>query len=139
MKYLFIILGLILISPNLQAQTKEEKERAKLEEQIEEKKVIYITNIIDGLEELDEFQKHILKQQLFSYYDELSKIYMLDAKTFEKEALINQLDSTHFKDFEEMLGREFIDKLLDKVKGKDKSDQKKKKKKKKKRKKKNKN
>lgn len=137
MKYLFIILGLILISPNLQAQTKEEKERAKLEEQIEEKKVKYITNIIDGLEELDEFQKHILKQQLFSYYDELSKIYMLDAKTFEKEALINQLDSTHFKDFEEMLGREFIDKLLDKVKGKDKSDQKKKKKKKRKKKSKN--
>lgn len=137
MKYLFIILGLILISPNLQAQTKEEKERAKLEEQIEEKKVKYITNIIDGLEELDEFQKHILKQQLFSYYDELSKIYMLDAKTFEKEALINQLDSTHFKDFEEMLGREFIDKLLDKVKGKDKSDQKKKKKKKRKEKSKN--
>ncbi len=137
MKYLFIILGLILISPNLQAQTKEEKERAKLEEQIEEKKVKYITNIIDGLEELDEFQKHILKQQLFSYYDELSKIYMLDAKTFEKEALINQLDSTHFKDFEDMLGREFIDKLLDKVKGKDKSDQKKKKKKKRKKKSKN--
>jgi len=132
MKYIFLALSIILFSFNAKAQTKAEKDKAKFEEKIEEKKAEYIANIVNSLE-VDAFQKHILTQRLNSYYDELTKINMLNIQTFEKTALINDLDLRHFKDFEDMLGEEFVTTLLEKVKGKDKSDQKRKKKKRKKR------
>lgn len=135
MKYFFLALSIIVFSFNVKAQTKAEKDKARFEERIEEKKAEYITNIVNSLEELDDFQKHILRQRLNTYYDELSKINTLNILTFEKTALINDLDHNHFKDFKDMLGEEFVTKLLEKAKGKDKSDQKKNKKKKKKRKK----
>ncbi|MFK7781972.1 hypothetical protein [Psychroserpens sp.] len=131
MKPIFIALWLIVFSLNLEAQTKAEKERAKIEDKIEMKLSQYIANIIDGFD-LDEFQKHILTQRLNTYYDELKKINLLNIKEHEKTALVNDLDSIHFKDIEEMLGEEFVDKLIEKAKGNDKSDQKKKKKKRKK-------
>ncbi|WP_323789023.1 hypothetical protein [Psychroserpens sp.] len=131
--YFFLGLTLILFSFNVvaQSQTKEENERIRMERKIEEQKTEFITNIVASFFELDDFQRHILKQRLHSYYDELLKINVLNIQSFEKATLINDLDYSHFKDFEEMLGREFIDKLLEKAKGKDNSAQKKKKKKKK--------
>lgn len=132
-KYFFLALSLLVCGLTVNAQTKAEKDQARFERQIEEKKAEYIANIVNGFE-LDEFQKHILTQQLHSYYDELSKIKMLDIPTFEKTTLINDLNNSHFKDFEQMLGKEFVTKLIEKAKGEDKTDQKKKKKKKKKKK-----
>jgi hypothetical protein len=132
-KYFFLALTLLVFSVTAIAQTKAEKDQARFERQIEEQKAEYIANIVNGFD-LDEFQKHILTQQLHSYYDEVSKINMLEIPSFEKTTLINDLNNTHFKDFENMLGKEFVTKLIEKAKGEDKTDQKKKKKKKKKKK-----
>ena len=132
-KYFFLALTLLVFSVSAIAQTKAEKDQARFERQIEEQKAEYIANIVNGFD-LDEFQKHILTQQLHSYYDEVSKIKMLEIPSFEKTTLINDLNSSHFKDFENMLGKEFVTKLIEKAKGEDKTDQKKKKKKKKKKK-----
>jgi hypothetical protein len=129
-KYFFLALTLLVFSVTAIAQTKAEKDQARFERQIEEQKAEYIANIVNGFD-LDEFQKHILTQQLHSYYDEVSKINMLEIPSFEKTTLINDLNNTHFKDFENMLGKEFVTKLIEKAKGEDKTDQKKKKKKKK--------
>ena len=134
MKYLFLLLSLILFSFNVQAQTKAEKEKAEYEQKVEERKAEYIANIVNSFE-LDEFQKHMLTLRLQSYYVEVTKISVLDIPAFEKKALVEDFGINHFKDFEDMLGKEFVDKLLKKAKGEDQTDQKKKKKKKKKRKK----
>lgn len=131
MKSVFLTLCLIAFGCNLQAQTKAEKDQEKIEKLIEDQKSEYINNIVTGFEELDEFQKHVLTQRLHTYYQEVQKIHTTDLKEFEKNSLINDLNATHFKDFEDMLGKEFVAKLVEKAKGDDKSDQKKKTKKKK--------
>lgn len=130
MKYFFLALSLFVFSFNVQAQTKAEKEKAEYERKVEEKKAEYIANIVNSFE-LDEFQKQMLTIRLHSYYQEVTKISLLDVPSFEKKTLVEDFGLSHFKDFEEMLGKDFVAKLLEKAKGEDQSDQKKKKKRKK--------
>lgn len=129
-KNIFLFLSLFFIGFACYSQPTEEVARARYEQELKEKKAEFISNIVSGFDELDEFQKHILTQQVASYYAKVQDIYRLDIPIFEKQTLVEDLNATHFKDFEKMFGEDFIEKLLKKVKGEDLSDQKKKKKKK---------
>ena len=79
-------------APNAEDQKKEFQE--KLEK--------HIQNFINKLE-VDEFQKHIIKQKLHSYFVE--KMSLFKSGIENREALedkIQQLDNTHFNDLKEM-------------------------------------
>ena len=79
-------------TPNAEDQKKEFQE--KLEK--------HIQNFINKLE-VDEFQKHIIKQKLHSYFVEKMSLFKSGLETREAiEEKILQLDNTHFNDLKEM-------------------------------------
>ncbi|WP_298896087.1 hypothetical protein [uncultured Psychroserpens sp.] len=109
----------------------EEKEKEKYEAKVEEKKVAYINDLIATLN-VDDFQKEIIYQTMYSYFDELTKINKLGLKKFERETEIERLDKIHFRDVKAMVSEEVMGKIMDALKGKwDQKEEKKKKKKKK--------
>ena len=79
-------------APNAEDQKKEFQE--KLEK--------HIQNFINKLE-VDEFQKHIIKQKLHSYFVEKMSLFKSGIKNREAlEEKIQQLNNTHFNDLKEM-------------------------------------
>ena len=79
-------------APNPEDQKKEFQE--KLEK--------HIQNFINTLE-VDEFQKHIIKQRLHSYFVEKQLLFKSGLENREAlEEKILQLDNTHFNDLNEM-------------------------------------
>ena len=72
------------------------------EKEFKEKLDSHIQNFIDKLD-VDEFQKHIIRQKLDSYFVE--KLSLLKSGIENREDLeerINYLDNTHFNDLKEM-------------------------------------
>ncbi|WP_299129502.1 hypothetical protein [uncultured Winogradskyella sp.] len=149
-KVIFILLTLLLSqtvtgqirrnrSLNQIPQTNREptaSEIAKRERQIEERKAEFLNNFLSTLE-ADNFQKEIIKQYLNSYFEK--KLVLLKGKyahSVEREAVIKQLDDSHFKDLEELISKSDMEKIKGLIKGEfDEDDVKKKRKKNKKRKK----
>ena len=79
-------------APNAEDQKKEFQE--KLDK--------HIQNFINKLE-VDEFQKHIIKQKLHSYFVEKMSLFKSGLENREAlEEKILQLDNTHFNDLKEM-------------------------------------
>jgi len=79
-------------APNAEDQKKEFQE--KLEK--------HIQNFINKLE-VDEFQKHIIKQKLHSYFVEKMSLFKSGLENREAlEEKILQLNNTHFNDLKEM-------------------------------------
>jgi hypothetical protein len=89
------------------------KQKREMEERIDE----YLTNFLSTLE-ADEFQKHIMKQNLNSFYDariELSKTnfeHRLDRKAADKK-----LEEELFAELEELISESDMTKLKDMLKG----------------------
>lgn len=72
------------------------------ETEFKERLVEHIQDFIDSIE-VDEFQKHIIKQKLESYYDE--KIVILKSEELdseEKNKRVEYLNNTHFNDLKEL-------------------------------------
>ncbi len=110
------------------AEMKYDKER--FENKANEMKAQLINDIIAELK-VDAFEKQIVTQSIHSYFNEVTKIYMLDLSTFEKQDLVTELDKRHFNDLKTMLDQDQIDFILNQIKGDWQKNQKKKKKKKK--------
>lgn len=106
-------------------------QRESFEKQTNELKEELINDVSEALN-VDDFKKQIISQSLYSYFDELTKIYMLDLPAFEKQDLVTQLDGRHFNDLKTILEQEQIDFILKQLKGDWKENKKKKKKKRKK-------
>ena len=111
-----------------------EQEIAKREREMEERKDEYINNFLTTLE-ADEFQKHIIKQNINSFFD--AKIAIFEVKydhNLDRKAAVEKLENTHFKDLEELISESDMAKIQEMIKGgfKEKEVQKKKKKKRKK-------
>ena len=89
------------------------KRQRDMEDRIDE----YLTNFLSTLE-ADEFQKHIIKQNLNSFYDariELSKTnfeHRLDRKAADKK-----LEEELFAELEELISESDMTKLKDMIKG----------------------
>ena len=149
MKKLIIIGCTLLFSINTYAQRRDrmgnpvvpreptEQQIAKHKQMIEERKEEYIKNFISTLE-ADDFQKQIIKQHLFSYYDAKIELYKIKyERTFDRQQAVKKLDDTHFKELEELISKNDMAKIKEMIKGhfddKDVKKEKKKMKKKKKR------
>ncbi|WP_405572216.1 hypothetical protein [Winogradskyella sp. Asnod2-B02-A] len=132
MKKLVIIVFAILFGFNLHAQRQRgnmngipqtnreptEQEIAKREREMEERKEEYIDNFLTTLE-ADEFQKHIIKQNINSFFE--AKIAILNTKFehyLDRVKAIEDLENTHFKDLEELISEADMTKIKEMIKGK---------------------
>jgi len=131
MKKIALILFALLFGLNIHAQRRRgqmnqipqtnreptEKEIAKRERDMEERKEEYIDNFITTLE-ADEFQKHIIKQKILSFYEAKIKLYKTPfERSFDRERAIEKLDNTHFKDLEELISENDMSKIKELIKG----------------------
>jgi hypothetical protein len=94
-----------------------EKEIAKRQQMMEDRKNEYIANFLTTLD-ADDFQKEIVKQSLNSFYD--AKMIILQTKferTFDREQAIKQLEDTHFKELEELISEGDMIKIKEMIKG----------------------
>lgn len=150
MKKLVFILFVLLLSIDVSAQIRRNRpgsqipqtnreptdaEIAKRERMIEERKEAFIANFLTTLE-ADDFQKEITKQYLNSYFDK--KLILLKAqyeRSFQREEAIKKLDDSHFKELEELISKNDMEKVKELIKGNFDEKEVKKKRKKKKRKK----
>ncbi|MCK8480721.1 hypothetical protein [Psychroserpens algicola] len=136
MKTLYITLFccLAFISMSFSQQNKptasEQKQIERYKEESDRRKEEYITNFMSTLD-VDDFQKEIITQSLYDYFDELVKINKLGLKSYERETHIERLDKSHFKDVQAIVSEDVMSQIMDAVKGKlDKKSGKKKRKKK---------
>ena len=144
MKTLFISLFCLIVSGIAYSQqnqlTSSEKEKMieKYKEDAKQQKEEYISNFLETLA-IDDFQKQIIKQSIYSYFEEIIKITKLGLKPYERDTLIEHLDGRHFEDVKTIVSEDTMGKIMDAVKGDwdYKADKKKKKKEKRKKNKKN--
>ena len=95
--------------------TKEEI--AKYEQKVEERKDEYIANFLTTLE-ADDFQKEIIKQKIYSFFDAKIAIFktQYDHNLDRKEA-IKKLEENHFKELEELISENDMKKVREMIKG----------------------
>lgn len=94
-----------------------EQEILKREREMEERKEEYIDNFISTLE-ADEFQKHIIKQNIITFFDD--KIAILKTRfehRLQRDQAIKILEDTHFKDLEELISEDDMSKIDEMIKG----------------------
>lgn len=132
MKKLVLLVFAILMGMNIHAQRQRgnmngipdtnreptEQEIAKREREMEERKEEYIDNFLTTLE-ADEFQKHIIKQNINSFFE--AKIVIINTKFehyLDRIKAIEDLENTHFKDLEELISEGDMTKIKEMIKGK---------------------
>lgn len=152
MKKIVLVLFALIFGLNINAQRRDnmnripqpsreptEEEIAKRQRDMEERKEEYIDNFITTLE-ADDFQKHIIKQTITSFFDAKIAIFKTQFEhSLDRKKAIETLEKTHFNDLKELISESDMTKINELVKGefneKEVVKEKKKKKKKKKRKK----
>ncbi|MBO3117562.1 hypothetical protein J4050_12445 [Winogradskyella sp. DF17] len=101
---------------NYRDPTEQELERR--DEKMEERKEEYVNNFLFTLEG-DEFQKVLVKQRLYTYYDAKKVIFTSQYEhSIERESAIKNLDDTHFKDLEDIISENDMKKIKEFVNGK---------------------
>lgn len=117
-KYILVLLLWVAWHPIAYAQTNQpsEQEIKRYKEEAEQQQQEYIENFLSTLDDADEFQKHVIKQKIESYFVEQSAIYRAPAADqFQKKEAIEQLKQTHFKDLEGVVSDETMSKILEAV------------------------
>ena len=105
------------------------------EKEFQEKLDVYIKDFVDKLE-VDEFQKHIIKQKLGSYFVQKRALFKSGIENRQDlEEKVKRLDNNHFNDLKGMTPEHIQDSIQNFINTKPKESSKKKKKGKKKRKK----
>ncbi|WP_179353654.1 hypothetical protein [Winogradskyella vidalii] len=132
MKKIILIVFALFLGLNIHAQRRQtnmnripqtnseptEEEILKREREMEERKEEYVDNFLTTLEG-DEFQKHIIKQNIMSFFDE--KIAVLETRfehQLERQQAIKHLEDTHFNDLKELISEDDMSKIDDMIKGK---------------------
>ncbi|WP_179376912.1 hypothetical protein [Winogradskyella wichelsiae] len=131
MKNLLLILFTLILGLNINAQRSRrntnnipqtnrepsEQDIAKREREIEERKDEYIDNFLSTLE-ADEFQKHIIKQNVNSFFEEKITILKTPFEHYlDRDNAIKALENTHFVELNELISESDMTKLMDMVKG----------------------
>ncbi|MDN3493046.1 hypothetical protein [Winogradskyella bathintestinalis] len=130
MKKTILILFAIILGLNIHAQRRRhmndipqtnrepsEKEIETRERKMNERKQEFIDNFITTLE-ADEFQKHIVKQHINSFFDE--RMIILKTRfdhSLDRKNAIENLENTHFKDIEELISEGDMSKIKEMIKG----------------------
>lgn len=102
--------------PQTQSEpTESEIEKRKLE--MEERKDEYINNFLTTLE-ADEFQKHIIKQKINSFFEAKIAIFKTNYDhSLDRQEAIKKLEDTHFTDLEELISESDMTKIKEMIKG----------------------
>ncbi|WP_179008306.1 hypothetical protein [Winogradskyella forsetii] len=131
MKKIILIAFALLLGLNIHAQRRRnttntipqtnreptEEEIAKREREIEERKEEYVDNFLTTLE-ADEFQKHIIKQKILSFFDEKMVIFKTEFNhSIDRKSAIEKLENTHFKELEDLISEDDMTKIQDMIKG----------------------
>jgi len=131
MKKIVLILFALILGLNIHAQRRRggmnnipqtnnepsEKEIAKRERDMEERKEEYIDNFITTLE-ADEFQKHIIKQNILSFFEAKLAIFKMQFEhSIDRKKALEQLETTHFKELEELISESNMTKIKELIKG----------------------
>ncbi|GAA4243967.1 MULTISPECIES: hypothetical protein [Winogradskyella] len=131
MKKITLVLFALLLGLNIHAQSQRgrtnnipqtnreptDSEIEKREREMEERKEEYINNFISTLEG-DEFQKHITKQTIVSFFD--AKLAILKIKYehyLDRKAAIEHLEKTHFTELKELISESDMTKITEMIKG----------------------
>ncbi|MEP5256499.1 hypothetical protein [Winogradskyella rapida] len=94
-----------------------EQEIAKREREMEERKEEYIDNFLTTLE-ADDFQKHIIKQNILSFFDEKMAIFKTQYEhSLDRKEAIKNLEDTHFVELEELISEPDMAKIKEMIKG----------------------
>ncbi|NRD21475.1 hypothetical protein HNV08_15580 [Winogradskyella eckloniae] len=130
MKHIVILIFTTLICLNLHAQRRSNQNRIpqassepskeqleKHARELEERKEEYINNFISTLEG-DEFQKHIIKQNIQSFFEAKIAIFNTQYEhSIDRKNAVEHLENTHFKDLEELISENDMKKIKDMIKG----------------------
>ena len=130
MKKTILLLFTVLFALNVQAQRRgnsnrmpqtssepTEEQIAKREREMEERKEEYIDNFLTTLE-ADEFQKHIIKQNINSFFEAKIALFKIPFEhSLDRKTAIENLENTHFKDLEELISESDMDKIKEMIKG----------------------
>ncbi|WP_299100509.1 hypothetical protein [uncultured Winogradskyella sp.] len=130
MKKLIFIAFALLLSLNLSAQRSRntnqipqtqseptEEQIAKHKRDMEERRDEYIQNFLSTLE-ADEFQKHIIKQNIISFFEAKTELYKVKYEhSMDRKNAVEKLEKTHFKDLEELISENDMTKLMEMIKG----------------------
>lgn len=133
MKKIILLVFVLLFGLNIQAQRQRgrgnmngipqtqsepsERDIAKRKLEMEERRNEYVDNFLSTLE-ADEFQKHIIKQNIFSFFE--AKVALFKTKfehELDRQKAIKHLTDTHFKDLEELISEGDMTKIKEMIKG----------------------
>ncbi|MUU77334.1 hypothetical protein [Winogradskyella endarachnes] len=95
-----------------------EEQLEKRAREMEERKEEFINNFLTTLE-ADEFQKHIIKQNINSFFE--AKVALFKVKydhSIDRKNAIENLENNHFKDLEELISDADMAKIKEMIKGK---------------------
>ncbi|OMP30610.1 hypothetical protein [Mangrovimonas sp. DI 80] len=110
--FILFTLGTTAVVSQTSDSQKREMERYK--EKLEEEKENFIQELVDSLE-VDDFQKHIIKQKLYSYFDAKQELYEARLESYVLQEQLAELDRTHFADLKDICSEETIQKVQDAV------------------------
>ena len=119
LKFFIIPILFCLISTSAYSQ-RDDREKVKMErfeEDMRKKQAEYISDFVATLD-VDAFQKEIISQKLHSYYETKKAIYGADLESFKRKEILEELDSTHFAELEDMCSKEVMDKIQELIKKK---------------------
>lgn len=130
MKKITFLLFMLLFALNIQAQMRRNSNRVpqtssepteeqleKRQREMEERKEEFIDNFLTTLE-ADEFQKHIIKQNINSFFDAKIALFKMPFEhSIDRKNAIENLENTHFKDLEELISESDMAKIREMIKG----------------------
>ncbi|MDH7912630.1 hypothetical protein [Winogradskyella sp. SYSU M77433] len=94
-----------------------EQEIEKREREMEERREEYVLNFLSTLE-ADDFQKQILKQKIYSFFEAKIAIFKTQFEhSLDRKEAIKKLEETHFKELEELISENDMKKIKEMIKG----------------------
>ncbi|NRD22482.1 hypothetical protein HNV10_04470 [Winogradskyella litoriviva] len=102
--------------PQTSSEPTEEQLKKRAQE-MEERKDEYIDNFLTTLE-ADEFQKHIIKQNINSFFEAKVALFKIQYEhSIDRKTAVENLENTHFKDLEELISESDMAKIKEMIKG----------------------
>ena len=113
----FLIIATLFQNTIIAQAPTDEKAKERYEEQVEENKQKFISDFLKTID-VDEFQKEIIKQSIYTYFDEVIKIKKLGLKTHEAKDALTRMREAHFRDVENIVSDKVMLQIEDAVTGK---------------------
>jgi len=113
----FLIIATLFQNTIIAQAPTDEKAKERYEEQVEENKQKFISDFLKTLD-VDEFQKEIIRQSIYTYFDEVVKIKKLGLKTYEAKDALMKMRVEHFRDVKNIVSDKVMLQIEDALTGK---------------------